>query len=115
MLDHGFTHYQPVTILEKGDKVGSVPVIGGTQMQVELIADEAFSYSLARDEKVQICLQEPGFVYAPVVEGQDAGFAYVCIGDTPVGKIPLRYAQTVEQEAEKAEKSLWEKFFGGTR
>lgn len=115
MLDYGFTHYQPTTVIQSGDKVGSIPVIGGTDVQVELVAVEDFSYSLAKDEQVKICLQEPGFVYAPVAEGQNAGYAYVCIGDTPVGKIPLYYGKTVEQEAEKKDRSLWRKLFGGTK
>ena len=52
----------------------------------------------------------PGFVYAPAVEGADAGVAYVLIEGTAIGKVPVVYGQTVEQR--KEEKNLWQKFFG---
>ena len=85
---------------------------GGEQSSVELIAADSFSYSLAEGEVTKIVLQEPGFVYAPVVQGQDAGFAYVCIDSAAVGKVPLYYGQTVEQQAEP-KRSLLQKLFGG--
>ena len=43
-------------------------------------------------------LPGPGFVYAPAVEGADAGVAYVLVAGKAVGKIPVVYGQTVEQE-----------------
>ena len=40
----------------------------------------------------------PALVYAPAVEGADAGVAYVLIEGKAVGKIPVVYGQTVEQK-----------------
>ena len=79
---------------------------------VELIASEDFSYPLAQQEQVQIVFPSPGFVYAPVAEGQDAGFAHIYLEDTQIGKVKLCYGSTVEQEI-VPEKSFWEKLFGG--
>lgn len=113
LLDHGFTCYKPVKVVSKGEKVGTIPVLGGQEQNADLIADADFVYSLAPDEKVQIRMQKPGFVYAPVVQGQDADFAYVCIGEKVVGKLPLRYGQTVEQEKPEVKKHFWTRWFGG--
>ena len=67
---------------------------------------------MAENEKVSLALVGPGFVYAPVAAGADAGFAYVCIDGNAVGKVPLCYGETVEQVKEE-EKSFLEKLFGG--
>ena len=112
MLENGFHQFTIRSIVRKGDIMGSVEVAGGAFGRVELVASEDFCYSVSDDESVQTYLQGPGFVYAPVVKGQEAGFAYVCIGDCTVGKIPLIYGDTVEQKAVPAP-SLWERLFGG--
>ena len=52
-----------------------------------------------------------GFVYAPAVEGADAGFVYVVLEGKAVGKVPVVYGETVEKAPEE-EKSLWERLFG---
>jgi hypothetical protein len=76
------------------------------------LANTDFSYALTETEEPQIVLPKPGFVYAPVVEGQEAGYAYVCIGDKSVGKIPLVYGATVEQEI-TPKRSFWKRILGG--
>ena len=112
LLESGFGQYSVCSIVTKGECLGSVEIAGGESGCVELIAAEDFSYPLAQDEQPQIVLQEPGFVYAPVVQGQDAGYAYICIGDAAVGKVTLTYGETIEQ-AKVQRRSLWEKLFGG--
>ena len=57
-------------------------------------------------------LPEPGFVYAPVIEGQFAGYAYICIGNCTVGKVPVVYGKTLEQTQE-IKKPFWSKFLKG--
>ena len=110
LMETGFADYTVRQIVRSGDCLGTIPVISGNQANVELIATTDFSYALADAEKPEILLSQPEFVYAPVVYGQAAGFAYVCLDGKPVGKIPLAYGHTVETE-EIAEPSLWEKLF----
>ena len=57
----------------------------------------------------------PGFAYAPVVQGQAAGVAYLQIDGRTVGKILLIYGQTVEQEEPPPKKHFWDGWFGGTK
>jgi hypothetical protein len=73
---------------------------------------EDFSFPLAEDEKVEIVLSGPGFSYAPVVKGKEAGYAYVCIGGETVGKVKLVYGETVERQQELKKTYFWEKWFG---
>jgi D-alanyl-D-alanine carboxypeptidase len=114
LLNDGFSDYQICQIIEKGQRLGSVEVLSGQQKRVNVLAAEDFSYALSEQEKPHIVLSGPGFAYAPVVEGQEAGFAYVCIGSTAVGKVPVMYEETVEQLLPE-KKSFWERWFGGKR
>ena len=114
LMETGFANYTVRQIVKKGDCVGQVPIISGEDTCVNLIATADFSYSLAQGEEPEIVLSKPGFVYAPVVQGQEAGNAYVCLNGKPVGEIPLVYGQTVEVEEIK-KPSLWEKLFKGGR
>ena len=110
LLNDGFTGYQVYQIVAEGQCLGSVEVLSGQQKRVNVIAAADFSYALSEDEKPHITLSGPGFAYAPVSEGQEGGFAYICIGDTVVGKIPVVYEKTVEQYVPE-KKHFWENWF----
>ena len=114
LLEAGFSNYAEKQILQKGDWVGTVAILSGQEKSVELLADADFSYALAENEQPQILLPEPGFVYAPVAQGQQAGYAYICLNGKAIGKIPVVYGKTVEQETIQKQ-TLWEKLFKGGR
>ena len=108
-MENGFSKYRLWQIISEGDPVGTVDIAGGQSGKVQLLAKEDFFFPLAEDEKPQIILSGPGFAYAPVVQGEMAGYAYVCIGDAAVGKVPIVYSQTVEQEQPPKKKHFWDK------
>ncbi len=111
LLEEGFARYRVQQIVQKGQCLGTAEVAGGTAGSVPLLAAEDFTYALRQEEIPEIVLPEPGFVYAPAVQGQSAGFAHVCLAGTSVGKIPLVYGETVEQTKNPAP-SLWERLLG---
>ena len=110
LLNEGFARYQDRQIVQAGQRVSVQEVLGGDARRIEVLAAEDFSYALAAEECPQLVLPGPGFVYAPAVEGAEAGFAYVLINGTVIGKVPVVYGATVEQEAEK-QKGFWQKLF----
>ena len=112
LMENGFAGFSVRQLVQQGDCVGRVPVISGNSGFVELIADRDFSYALMDSEETELVLSKPHFVYAPVAQGQQAGYAYVCINGKSVGKIPLVFGQTVEQEKIK-KPSAWEKLLKG--
>ena len=114
LLNDGFADYRIYQIVEKGQCLGSIEVLSGQQKRVNVLAAEDFSYALSEQEKPHIVLSGMGLAYAPVVEGQIGGFAYVCIGSTAVGKVPVIYEETVEQSLPE-KKSFWERWFGGNK
>ena len=110
LLNEGFSRYSVRTLVREGDVLGQIQVLSGEMDTVELVAAEDFSFSLAADEKVTVVIPGIGFAYAPVAQGQEAGFAYLCLGDETVGKVKLVYCDTVEQKKEE-KKHFWEGWF----
>ena len=110
LLERGFSRYRMQQIVTKGQLVDTLEVAGGESGRVQILAAEDYSYALAPEESHQLMLPGPGFVYAPAVEGADAGVAYVLLNGKAVGKVPVVYGQTVEQLEEKKE-SLLQKWF----
>ena len=113
LLEDGFSRYHRSQIVSVGDVLGSKTVVGGDAQQVQLVAAEDFAFALTAQETPQIVISGTEFVYAPVVQGGQAGYAYICLGEKPVGKVPLVYAQTVEQVKEPEKKHFWQRWFGG--
>ena len=108
-LEEGFSRFQVQRVVCAGDCVGTLEVAGGENQRVQVLTAKDFDYALAPEERPQLALSGPGFVYAPAVEGADAGFVYVLIEGKAVGKIPVVYGATIEQSPETEEKSLWDK------
>ena len=110
LLEEGFARYRVERLVSAGDVVGTPEIAGGQNGRVQLLAAEDFDYALSSGEQVEIRLTGPGFVYAPVAKGAEAGFAHLCVDGNDVGKLPLVYGETVEQTPEE-EKNLWERLF----
>ena len=112
--DDAFSRYTTTQIVAAGECLGSLTVFGGTEERVNVLADEDFSFALAEEETISFVLSKKGFVYAPVVQGGDAGFAYICIDGKAVGKVRVTYDATIEQTVPE-EKNFWERILGGNR
>ena len=109
LLEKGFSRYSVRNLITEGQCLGTVAVAGGQVGMVDVLAAEDFSYPLAEGETIKILLPEPGFVYAPVIHGQEAGCAYIFLDDNPVSKLSLVYGDTVEMEISQ-EKTGLQKF-----
>lgn len=113
LYEQGFSRYVSTPIFAVGDRVGSLWVFGGAQEQVDLVAQENFSFPLAPGEEVSLCLSQKDMTFAPVVEGAFAGYVYICVDGCAVGKVAVQYAQTVEQETAPPKKNRWWHRTGG--
>ena len=113
LLEDGFSRYTNKTIVRAGDVLGQRAVVSGDAQSVQLIAAEDFSFALTDQEQPKILLSGTEFEYAPVVQGGEAGFAYVLLGENVIGKIPVVYRQTVEQIKEPERKPFWRRWLGG--
>ena len=111
LLQESFSRYSVSRLVSSGQILGQQAIAGGQAGYVSLVAAEDFNYAVADGENLSLQLPGTGFVYAPVAEGQHAGFAHVFLDDAPVGKVPLVYGATIERE-EKEEKSFLDRLFG---
>lgn len=114
LYEEGFSRYSVKTIVNRGDILGCFQVFGGNCDSVRVIAGADFAYALASDETPEILLSGKGFVYAPVVAGGEAGYAYICLNGKAVGKIPVHFEETVEMQPEEKQ-SIWQRLLGGVR
>ena len=112
MLENGFSKYQMKKVLSKGDEVAALEVAGGDARKIKLLADADIVYPLAEGEELRMVIPGPGFVYAPVAEGQEAGVGYLFLNDKAVLKVPLVYGETVERKIDSAPPK-WQRLFGG--
>ena len=112
LMEGGFADFSVRQLITAGECLGTAQVMSGEKKTVQLLAAEDFSYALTQREQPELVLPKPDFVYAPVVYGQEAGFAYVCLKGKAIGKIPLVYGETVEMEEIK-KPTLWEKLLKG--
>ena len=110
LLEEGFSRYCVQRIVTAGQYIDTLEVVGGDNHKVQVLAAENFDYAIASDERPQLALPGPGFVYAPAVEGADAGYAYVLIEGKAIGKVPVVFGETIEQTPTE-EKSFWQKLF----
>ena len=101
LLEEGFSRYSVRRVVSAGDCVDMLEVVGGEGNQVEIVAAENLDYALAPEEQPQLVLPGPGFVYAPAVEGAEAGVAYVLVGGKAVARVPVIYGRTVEMQKEE--------------
>ena len=98
LMERGFSEFDVCQLIADGQVIASAEVAGGQAGTADLVAAEDFSYSIAKEEKITIVPPVQMFVYAPVVKGAFAGYATICLNGTPVGKVKLVYAQTIEQQ-----------------
>ena len=90
--------------------MGTLDVMGGEDCRVQVLAGEDLDYPLASEERPQIVLPGPGFVYAPAVEGAQTGIAYLVIEGKAVKTFPVVFGQTIEMQQEE-EKSFLQELF----
>lgn len=110
LLEQAFSKYDLQRIVTVGEEIGYREVANSQNQKVPVLAAENYVYSLSSEEKPQLILSKSGVVYAPVVEGGDAGVAYILLSGRVVDKIHVVYGQTVEPTSEKSAPG-WKRFF----
>ncbi|QIA27198.1 D-alanyl-D-alanine carboxypeptidase [Thermaerobacter sp. PB12/4term] len=99
LMDWGFARFEPLPLVQAGERVGQVPVRGGRQDSVAAVAAYGARWLVPRDEPAppvrrQVELEQA--LQAPVGEGARVGTLVVRVGDQVVDRIPLLSAAAVE-------------------
>lgn len=101
LLDYGFSLYQEQVLLSKEKSLGCLPVISGAENSVELISGESISGWSLPEEKIEIALNVPPFLYAPVKAGTEIGTAEVFLAGRSLGRVPVLTAREISQAVEE--------------
>lgn len=99
LLEEGFSRFNLQRIVTVNDCVGSRQILGGVKESVPVLAAENYVYSISKEENPQVLLPGCVITFAPVAEGSSAGYAYILLDGKAIDKIPVVYAETVEQIA----------------
>lgn len=101
MLDYGFSLYQEQVFLSEEKSLGCLPVISGAENSVELISGESISGWSLPEEEIEIALNVPPFLYAPVEAGTEIGTAEVFLAGRSLGKVSVLTARQIPQAVEE--------------
>jgi len=74
-----------------------VPVVSGTEAEVNLIPAQDICLFLPKNQEVVLRVELPQFVFAPVNQGETGGQVWVIINGEIVGSCQLLYEKTVGQ------------------
>ena len=95
LYDYGFAAYPEHQELIRGGSVKSVPVSGGLDSSVPLVAADDFSWPLGQGEKIALRLDVPAALSAPVSAGTAVGEAEVLVNGKEVGRVKLLCGEDV--------------------
>lgn len=106
LYDYGFSVYPAKRAAVLGQAISRTNVQGGLQSTMDLVAAESFSWPLAAEETIDICVELDGPLTAPVAAGKKVGQAIFSVNGTEVGRIDLLCGETVLPKVESALKTL---------
>jgi len=119
LLEWGFRAFEPRTLFEAGDEVGSARVYGGEINYVPLIASRDVRVLLPRgtDERLSAQIVYRGPLAVPVRAGDEVAMLRVMRGDALALEMPLQAAQDVGLGtlSQRALDALWELGSGAVR
>lgn len=96
LLDYGFANFAPVTLTTRGEVVGRIPVSGGLQSFVPVLAGESACVPVCESDRVEKeILWNAERACAPVANGAQAGVLVCRLNGEEVVRVPLVYAQSV--------------------
>ncbi|WP_088553193.1 D-alanyl-D-alanine carboxypeptidase family protein [Calderihabitans maritimus] len=99
LFNYGFARYGFKKFYEAGELVTSLPVSKGSQDTLDLLAKDKIGVIMpkGKDEGLNLKLEVPSMVNAPVAEGQQVGEAVIMQENKELARFPLVAAQAVER------------------
>lgn len=99
IMDTGFEKYEMVTMLQKGESVGLVPVEMGAQESVSVYAGNILSAPVEKGTLPDMKIDLPGTLTAPVEKGQRVGTATLYDEGQALAAIPLYASESVTEQS----------------
>lgn len=99
MLDYGFENFRAEDALEEGESVDAVPVLGGTDESVRVVAETPLRAAVPVGGLSQIVRSLPMTLKAPIHAGEVVGTAEIRSGGRVLARCRLIAATDVERRA----------------
>jgi len=103
LLDYGFDNFKYVTI-DKLSGLEKMPVKGGIDEHVDLRISGSQAFVIEKESDLKIDYSLPGYLSAPVKEGQKVGAAVISIEDSKKFSIIIETANSVDEKM-----TIWKK------
>lgn len=110
LLDCGFQTFTPQTLAQKGQVLGSVPLIGSEKAWAEVLAAEDAVYPLAEGEEPELSISGGALRFAPVKAGELAGTAEFSLQGNTIVRIPVVWKESAARPPEQ-KRSLWDRIW----
>lgn len=110
LFDYGFEVYPSQTFVEANQTFGPIQVEGSLIRQVTLTATETVQYPIKSGETVEITVDLPGTLVAPVMQGQIVGTVSCYVNGACIGQSPLVASQDVANHI-APEQGFWARLF----
>lgn len=91
LYDYAFEQYCLRDI--GSEAVFQIPLISGSKESITVAPNEEFKFFMQRDEKIELRVEIPAFIFAPVKIGETAGKICVIIKNNVVAELPLVYTE----------------------
>jgi D-alanyl-D-alanine carboxypeptidase (penicillin-binding protein 5/6) len=88
LLRYGFSLYRPRTAVKKGERVGAVQV-PSADARLGLLAARPVSVTVRRDQRVEVDLDAPSSLSAPIAKGDRIGTAAVTVDGDAVANVAV--------------------------
>ena len=112
LYEYGFSHYQNHSVVSRGEVCAVLPVRGGDETSVKIVAEKAFSYPLSELEQITTHLILPEELQAPFLEKDVVGEMSILLNGDEVGRISLSCANGVAAAQETRKPGLLQRLFG---
>ncbi len=107
LFEYGFNNYQLLTVIESEQKIGSISVVEGVDDQVPVLSHRPVTLVIPRgqEDQVQVKVEIPDSISAPVERLQEVGELEVKIGAKVIETVPVVTAADVPKEG------FWRRFW----
>lgn len=106
LFEYYFAQYSIQTVIDSSSVLGTAKIENGTADSVELKATNSYSTLVALDDKVNLKLNVPALIKAPVKAGEVIGTVTVEIGDESFTENVIATSDVAEKSTKKTIDSL---------
>ncbi len=111
LFDFGFGLYEIRELIAPRSVDEQISVVGGEMKTVAVCNQDGLSLPLRSEDKVEVVLELPNFVYAPIKSGDKVGDAVCVLNGEEATRIPLIATADIDEKVYVEKLSFWQKIW----